>query len=183
MCVRKRPLGPREERRGEVNIITVKDKETLLLHEKKEAVDLTQYILQVTCSTWTLCFWASHLHGWDKENCIWGSHHGKQRRAVCISWSEIGGGLFWELSITVFELHKTCVQNFKPQNHAPCSLPCTWQDKTLCYMSLLQKNCLLQNLLIPFQGTSMRSSLPTISVLCSHTLIPSLPLFSNAFEN
>ncbi|NXX42264.1 KIF24 protein, partial [Tricholaema leucomelas] len=46
VCVRKRPLGPREERRGEVNIITVKDKETLLLHEKKEAVDLTQYILQ-----------------------------------------------------------------------------------------------------------------------------------------
>ncbi|NWW37699.1 KIF24 protein, partial [Panurus biarmicus] len=46
VCVRKRPLCPREEKRGEVNIITVKDKETLLLHEKKEAVDLTQYILQ-----------------------------------------------------------------------------------------------------------------------------------------
>ncbi|KFP89886.1 Kinesin-like KIF24 [Apaloderma vittatum] len=47
VCVRKRPLGLREERRGEVNIITVKDKDTLLLHEKKEAVDLTQYILEV----------------------------------------------------------------------------------------------------------------------------------------
>lgn len=47
VCVRKRPLGLREGRRGEVNIITVEDKETLLLHEKKEAVDLTQYILQV----------------------------------------------------------------------------------------------------------------------------------------
>ncbi|XP_039225671.1 kinesin-like protein KIF24 [Crotalus tigris] len=46
VCVRKRPLGLREERRGEVNILTVEDKETLLLHEKKEAVDLTQYILQ-----------------------------------------------------------------------------------------------------------------------------------------
>ncbi|NWT04310.1 KIF24 protein, partial [Mionectes macconnelli] len=46
VCVRKRPLSLREERRGEVNIITVKDRETLLLHEKKEAVDLTQYILQ-----------------------------------------------------------------------------------------------------------------------------------------
>ncbi|NWR53462.1 KIF24 protein, partial [Regulus satrapa] len=46
VCVRKRPLCLREERRGEVDIITVKDKETLLLHEKKEAVDLTQYILQ-----------------------------------------------------------------------------------------------------------------------------------------
>lgn len=50
VCVRKRPLCLREVRRGEVNIITVKDKETLLLHEKKEAVDLTQYILQVTSS-------------------------------------------------------------------------------------------------------------------------------------
>ncbi|NWU39081.1 KIF24 protein, partial [Hylia prasina] len=46
VCVRKRPLCLKEVRRGEVNIITVKDKETLLLHEKKEAVDLTQYILQ-----------------------------------------------------------------------------------------------------------------------------------------
>ncbi|NXI83487.1 KIF24 protein, partial [Rhipidura dahli] len=46
VCVRKRPLCLREQRRGEVNIITVKDKDTLLLHEKKEAVDLTQYILQ-----------------------------------------------------------------------------------------------------------------------------------------
>lgn len=47
VCVRKRPLGIREVRRGEINIITVEDKETLLVHEKKEAVDLTQYILQV----------------------------------------------------------------------------------------------------------------------------------------
>nr|XP_020822645.1 kinesin-like protein KIF24 isoform X2 [Phascolarctos cinereus] len=46
VCVRKRPLGLREERRGEINIITVEDKETLLVYEKKEAVDLTQYILQ-----------------------------------------------------------------------------------------------------------------------------------------
>ncbi|XP_063151963.1 kinesin-like protein KIF24 [Candoia aspera] len=46
VCVRKRPLGVREERRGEVNILIVEDKETLLLHEKKEAVDLTQYVLQ-----------------------------------------------------------------------------------------------------------------------------------------
>lgn len=47
VCVRKRPLGMREVHRGEINIITVEDKETLLVHEKKEAVDLTQYILQV----------------------------------------------------------------------------------------------------------------------------------------
>ncbi|XP_040819763.1 kinesin-like protein KIF24 [Ochotona curzoniae] len=46
VCVRKRPLALREVRRGEINIITVEDKETLLVHEKKEAVNLTQYILQ-----------------------------------------------------------------------------------------------------------------------------------------
>ncbi|KAM4876675.1 kinesin-like protein KIF24 [Thomomys bottae] len=46
VCVRKRPLSLKEVRRGEINIITVEDKETLLVHEKKEAVDLTQYILQ-----------------------------------------------------------------------------------------------------------------------------------------
>ncbi|XP_072778286.1 kinesin-like protein KIF24 isoform X2 [Taeniopygia guttata] len=46
VCVRKRPLCQREERLGESNIITVEDKETLILHQKKEAVDLTQYILQ-----------------------------------------------------------------------------------------------------------------------------------------
>uniref|UniRef100_A0A671EA11 Kinesin family member 24 n=1 Tax=Rhinolophus ferrumequinum TaxID=59479 RepID=A0A671EA11_RHIFE len=47
VCVRKRPLGMKEIRRGEINIITIEDEETLLVHEKKEAVDLTQYILQV----------------------------------------------------------------------------------------------------------------------------------------
>ncbi|XP_007498939.1 kinesin-like protein KIF24 isoform X2 [Monodelphis domestica] len=46
VCVRKRPLGTKEEKRGEFNIITVEDKETLLVSEKKEAVDLSQYILQ-----------------------------------------------------------------------------------------------------------------------------------------
>uniref|UniRef100_A0A8C9UX14 Kinesin family member 24 n=1 Tax=Spermophilus dauricus TaxID=99837 RepID=A0A8C9UX14_SPEDA len=47
VCVRKRPLSIKEVRRGEINIIIVEDKETLLVHEKKEALDLTQYILQV----------------------------------------------------------------------------------------------------------------------------------------
>uniref|UniRef100_A0A8C5Z6N7 Kinesin family member 24 n=1 Tax=Marmota marmota marmota TaxID=9994 RepID=A0A8C5Z6N7_MARMA len=47
VCVRKRPLSIKEVRRGEINIIIVEDKETLLVHEKKEALDLTQYVLQV----------------------------------------------------------------------------------------------------------------------------------------
>ncbi|XP_064409173.1 kinesin-like protein KIF24 isoform X2 [Latimeria chalumnae] len=46
VCVRKRPLGVREERRGEADVVMVKDQKSVLIHEKKEAVDLTQYILQ-----------------------------------------------------------------------------------------------------------------------------------------
>ncbi|KAM4709621.1 kinesin-like protein KIF24 [Discoglossus pictus] len=46
VCVRKRPLSLREERRGELNVVTVEDKETLLIYEKKEAVNLKEYILQ-----------------------------------------------------------------------------------------------------------------------------------------
>ncbi|XP_066567838.1 kinesin-like protein KIF24 [Amia ocellicauda] len=46
VCVRKRPLGRGEERRGEVDVVSIRDARSLLVHEKKEAVDLTQYILQ-----------------------------------------------------------------------------------------------------------------------------------------
>ncbi|XP_053557011.1 kinesin-like protein KIF24 [Bombina bombina] len=46
VCVRKRPLGLREERRGEMNVVTVEDKETISIYEKKEAVNLKEYILQ-----------------------------------------------------------------------------------------------------------------------------------------
>ncbi|KAM8960960.1 kinesin-like protein KIF24 [Pelodytes ibericus] len=46
VCVRKRPLGLREERRGEVNVVTVENKETIFIYERKEAVNLKEYILQ-----------------------------------------------------------------------------------------------------------------------------------------
>ncbi|KAM3937523.1 kinesin-like protein KIF24 [Leptodactylus fuscus] len=46
VCVRKRPLGLREERRGEVSVVTVEDKETIAIYERKEAVNLKEYILQ-----------------------------------------------------------------------------------------------------------------------------------------
>ncbi|XP_034758401.2 kinesin-like protein KIF24 [Acipenser ruthenus] len=46
VCVRKRPLGMREERRGEADVVSTRDSGTVLIQEKKEAVDLTQYILQ-----------------------------------------------------------------------------------------------------------------------------------------
>ncbi|KAG8537649.1 hypothetical protein GDO81_024157, partial [Engystomops pustulosus] len=47
VCVRKRPLGLREERRGEASVVTVEDKETIAIYERKEAVNLKEYILQV----------------------------------------------------------------------------------------------------------------------------------------
>ena len=47
MCVRKRPLTNAENRRGEADVVTAHDGDSVVVHESKEAVDLTQYILQV----------------------------------------------------------------------------------------------------------------------------------------
>lgn len=47
VCVRKRPLTRRECRRGETDVVTTLSGECVIVHESKEAVDLTQYILQV----------------------------------------------------------------------------------------------------------------------------------------
>uniref|UniRef100_UPI00398F5342 kinesin-like protein KIF24 n=1 Tax=Pristiophorus japonicus TaxID=55135 RepID=UPI00398F5342 len=46
VCVRKRPLGVREVRRGEIDVAKVEERKSVLVHEKKEAVDLTQYLQQ-----------------------------------------------------------------------------------------------------------------------------------------
>ncbi|XP_026543325.1 kinesin-like protein KIF24 [Notechis scutatus] len=104
VCVRKRPLGLREERRGEVNILTVEDKETLLLHEKKEAVDLTQYILQhvfyfdevfgETCSNQDVYLKTAHpliQHVFNGGN------------ATCFAYGQTGAGKTY----TMFGTHKT----------------------------------------------------------------------------
>lgn len=47
MCVRKRPLTRAESRRGEADVVTTPGRECVIVHESKEAVDLSQYILQV----------------------------------------------------------------------------------------------------------------------------------------
>ncbi|XP_047448792.1 uncharacterized protein LOC125012723 isoform X2 [Mugil cephalus] len=47
VCVRKRPLTRSESRRGEADVVTTPGGECVIVHESKEAVDLTQYILQV----------------------------------------------------------------------------------------------------------------------------------------
>ncbi|XP_069865048.1 kinesin-like protein KIF24 [Dipodomys merriami] len=93
VCVRKRPLGIREVRRGEINIITVEDKETLLVHEKKEAVDLTQYILQhvfyfdevfgEACTNWDVYMKTAHpliQHVFSGGN------------ATCFAYGQTGAG-------------------------------------------------------------------------------------------
>eukprot|EP00063_Salmo_salar_P041332 XP_014016167.1 PREDICTED: kinesin-like protein KIF24 [Salmo salar] len=46
VCVRKRPLTYAENRRGEADVVTAHDGDSVVVHESKEAVDLTQYILQ-----------------------------------------------------------------------------------------------------------------------------------------
>lgn len=47
MCVRKRPLTRTECKRGETDVLTTPSEECVIVHESKEAVDLTQYILKV----------------------------------------------------------------------------------------------------------------------------------------
>lgn len=47
MCVRKRPLTCTERRAGEADVVTALSGECVIVHESKEAVDLTEYILQV----------------------------------------------------------------------------------------------------------------------------------------
>lgn len=51
VCVRKRPLTHAESRRGEADVVTTPGGECVIVHEGKEAVDLTQYILQVNVQT------------------------------------------------------------------------------------------------------------------------------------
>ncbi|XP_070819959.1 kinesin-like protein KIF24 [Chaetodon trifascialis] len=46
VCVRKRPLTRAECRRGEADVVTTLRGDSVIVHESKEAVDLTQYILQ-----------------------------------------------------------------------------------------------------------------------------------------
>ncbi|XP_064153595.1 kinesin-like protein KIF24 [Anguilla rostrata] len=46
VCVRKRPLSRAEEKRGEADVAVVRNGESVRVHEQKEAVDLTQYVLQ-----------------------------------------------------------------------------------------------------------------------------------------
>nr|XP_046243488.1 uncharacterized protein LOC124058362 isoform X2 [Scatophagus argus] len=46
VCVRKRPLTHTECRRGEADVVTTPSTECVIVRESKEAVDLTQYILQ-----------------------------------------------------------------------------------------------------------------------------------------
>lgn len=47
VCVRKRPLSHAECKGGEVDVVTATDGQCVIVHESKESVDLTPYILQV----------------------------------------------------------------------------------------------------------------------------------------
>ncbi|KAL4623186.1 kinesin-like protein KIF24 [Arapaima gigas] len=46
VCVRKRPLSRSEERRGDTDVVVAQNRECVMICEKKEAVDLSQYVLQ-----------------------------------------------------------------------------------------------------------------------------------------
>ncbi|XP_040564492.1 uncharacterized protein [Lepeophtheirus salmonis] len=44
VCVRKRPLNKKEEKRREVDVVTMPNKDQIIVHEPKTKVDLTKYL-------------------------------------------------------------------------------------------------------------------------------------------
>ena len=44
VCVRKRPLNKKETNKLETDVITIPNKDTLIVHEPKVKVDLTKYL-------------------------------------------------------------------------------------------------------------------------------------------
>ena len=44
VCVRKRPLSKKEEKRKECDVITCPNKDQVIVHEPKTKVDLTKYL-------------------------------------------------------------------------------------------------------------------------------------------
>lgn len=44
VAVRKRPLNKRESARGEVDVVTIPNRDTILVHEPKTKLDLTRYL-------------------------------------------------------------------------------------------------------------------------------------------
>ncbi|XP_069555487.1 kinesin-like protein KIF24 [Brachyistius frenatus] len=61
VCVRKRPLTHTEHKRREADVVTTPGGECVIVHESKEAVDLTQYILQHR-------FYFDHVFGEESSN-------------------------------------------------------------------------------------------------------------------
>ncbi|QQP39202.1 Kinesin-like protein, partial [Caligus rogercresseyi] len=44
VCVRKRPLNKKEEKRKDVDVVTMPNKDQIIVHEPKTKVDLTKYL-------------------------------------------------------------------------------------------------------------------------------------------
>lgn len=95
VCVRKRPLTHTERRRGEEDVVTTSSEACVTVNERKEAVDLSQYVLQVDHLR-TLTSREKPETGWKRQCCecrpfasaaqvlfrsgFWGGKH--QRRSV-----------------------------------------------------------------------------------------------------
>uniref|UniRef100_A0AAQ6IHG5 Kinesin motor domain-containing protein n=1 Tax=Anabas testudineus TaxID=64144 RepID=A0AAQ6IHG5_ANATE len=90
VCVRKRPLTHAESRKGEADVVTTPGGECVIVHEGKEAVDLTQYILQHR-------FYFDQVFGEDSSNeevyhrtaYPLVQHIGK---ATCFAYGQTGAG-------------------------------------------------------------------------------------------
>ena len=44
VCIRKRPMAPKENKKKEVDVVTVPNRDMVTIHEPKAKVDLTKYL-------------------------------------------------------------------------------------------------------------------------------------------
>uniref|UniRef100_A0A3P9IZF2 Kinesin motor domain-containing protein n=1 Tax=Oryzias latipes TaxID=8090 RepID=A0A3P9IZF2_ORYLA len=93
VCVRKRPLSHAECKGGEVDVVTATDGQCVIVHESKESVDLTPYILQHK-------FYFDHVFGeessikevYQKTAYPLVQHMFRGGNATCFAYGQTGAG-------------------------------------------------------------------------------------------
>ncbi|KAM8886441.1 uncharacterized protein AB9W97_013530 isoform 2-T4 [Spinachia spinachia] len=93
VCLRKRPLTKEEHRRGEADVVTTQNGECVIVHESKEAVDLSQYKLQHR-------FYFDQVFGEESSNTeVYQrtayplvQHMLKGGKATCFAYGQTGAG-------------------------------------------------------------------------------------------
>ncbi|KAM4745961.1 uncharacterized protein FYW61_016547 isoform 2-T2 [Anableps anableps] len=92
VCVRKRPLTHAECRRGEVDVVTTPNEGCVVVHENKEAVDLTEYILQRFHFDQVFGEDSSNAEVYQKTAYPLVQHMLSGGKATCFAYGQTGAG-------------------------------------------------------------------------------------------